>query len=85
MIELLNEAGGITIGDDTYMLDVVVADGQSDTEGMRSAAMLLVEENVDFVIETNDFLIVSAQDIFEKAELLHISSYNSLDPDAMGE
>ena len=85
MVELINEAGGVEIGGTTYILDVVVADGQSDTEGMRSAANLLVESDVDFVIETNDFLIVSAQDIFENAELLHISSYNSLDPDAMGE
>ena len=38
LVDYLNEQGGIEIGGETYTLELVVEDGGSDVEGIRSAA-----------------------------------------------
>jgi len=66
LADYYNNQGGITIGDTTYTIEVVVQDGQSDTSGIRSAAQLLADdEDIHYVIETNDFWVAGALDIFE--------------------
>ena len=77
---LLNEKGGVQIGDDTYMIEIVNADGQSDNDGIRSACIQLVDEGVDFVIETNDFWVSGANDVFEDAGILYACMYVDFDP-----
>lgn len=86
LADYYNNQGGITIGDTTYTIEVVVQDGQSDTEGIRSAAQLLADDpDIKYVIETNDFWVEGALDIFEQAGIMNIMSQNNLDFNALGE
>ncbi|MCD8116340.1 MAG: ABC transporter substrate-binding protein [Oscillospiraceae bacterium] len=85
LADYYNNQGGITIGDTTYTIEVVVQDGQSDTSGIRSAAQLLADdEDIHYVIETNDFWVAGALDIFENAGIMNVMSQNNLDFTAMG-
>lgn len=85
LADYYNNQGGITIGDTTYNIEVVVQDGQSDVEGIRSAAQLLADDaDIQYVIETNDFWVAGALDIFENAGIMNIMSQNNLDFSAMG-
>ncbi len=78
-----NDQGGITIGDTTYTIEVIVEDGQSDTTGIRTAAQILADtEDLNYVIETNDFWVESALDIFEEAGIMNIMSQNNMDFEA---
>ena len=85
LADYYNTQGGIQIGDTTYNIEVVVQDGQSDVEGIRSAAQLLADDpDIHYVIETNDFWVAGALDIFENAGIMNIMSQNNLDLSAMG-
>lgn len=84
LADYYNDQGGITIGDTTYTIEVSVQDGQSDTEGIRSAAQLLADDpDIHYVIETNDFWVDGALDIFENAGIMNIMSQNNLDFNAL--
>lgn len=74
-VNVLNDQGGVKIGDTTYKIELVVQDGKSDNAGIRAAAMALVDAGCKFVIETNDFWVVGAEDIFEKAGVMHLNNY----------
>ena len=73
--DMINEEGGIQVGEDTYKIELVQADGQSDFAGMPSACMDLVDKEVDFVIETNDFWMVDGNQILKEAGILTLSGY----------
>ncbi|MGM9615807.1 MAG: ABC transporter substrate-binding protein [Oscillospiraceae bacterium] len=75
MVDYINQNGGWTVGDTTYMLEAVCVDGQSDYPALRTAAMSLVDAGVDFVVETNDFWVNSCADVFEDEGILHASAY----------
>lgn len=80
LADYYNTQGGIQIGDTTYNIEVVVQDGQSDTAGIRSAAQLLADDpDIHYVIETNDFWVTGALDIFENAGIMNIMSQNNMD------
>ncbi|NTV89919.1 MAG: amino acid ABC transporter substrate-binding protein, partial [Clostridiales bacterium] len=81
---IINEGGGIQIGDKKYNIELDVADGKSDNEGIRAGAIKLSDDGVKFVMETNDFWVVGCQDIFEQSGIMHINSYCVGDPDFMG-
>ena len=76
-----NDMGGWTVGDTTYQIEPVYADGQSDYPALRTAAMSLVDAGVDFVIETNDFWVNTCADVFEDEGIMHVSAYCTLAPD----
>jgi ABC-type branched-subunit amino acid transport system substrate-binding protein len=85
MIDYINnELGGWQIGDTIYTLEAVHADGQSDPEALRTAALSLVDAGVKFVVETNDFWVISCEDIFEDYGVMHASAYCTLVPEYMG-
>ena len=73
-----NDQGGIEIGGTKYQLELVVEDGGSDAEGIRSAAQRLVDQNIKYVIETNDFWVEGAIDIFENAGIMNIMAQNNM-------
>lgn len=81
---VINEEGGADIGGTKYKIDLDVADGKSDNEGIRSGAIKLSDDGCKYVIETNDFWVVGAQDIFEQSGLMHINSYCVGVPDFAG-
>lgn len=86
MVDYINEdLGGWTVGDTTYTLEAVCADGQSDYSALRTAAMSLVDAGVDFVVETNDFWVNSCADVFEEEGIMHTSAYCILAPDYITE
>ena len=76
MVAYINEElGGWKVGDTTYMLEAVHADGQSDPEALRTAAISLADAGVDFVVTTNDFWVIACQDVFEEAGVLQSCAY----------
>ena len=82
MIAYVNEnLGGWTIGDTTYTLEAVCADGASDYAALNTAALSLVDAGVDFVVETNDFWVNSVASVFEEEGIMHVSAYCVLAPD----
>ena len=74
----INEQGGIEIGGTTYTLELIVEDGGSDAEGIRSAAQRLVDAGIKYVLETNDFWVEGAIDIFEQAGVMNIMAQNNM-------
>lgn len=78
-----NAKGGIEIGGTTYTLELVVEDGGSDAEGIRSAAQRLVDAGVKYVMETNDFWVEGALDIFEQAGVMNVMAQNNMNHTAM--
>ena len=75
-----NDLGGWTVGDTTYTLEAVNADGQSDYTALNTAALSLVDAGVDFVVETNDFWVNSVASVFEDEGIMHVSAYCVLAP-----
>lgn len=78
-----NDQGGIDIGGTKYTLELVVEDGGSDAEGIRSAAQRLVDQGIKYVIETNDFWVEGAIDIFENAGVMNIMAQNNMNHNVM--
>lgn len=74
----INEQGGIEIGGTTYTIELIVEDGGSDAEGIRSAAQRLVDAGIKYVLETNDFWVEGAIDIFEQAGVMNIMAQNNM-------
>lgn len=83
---IINEEGGITIGDTTYTIELEIEDGQTDYDAVRSACIALADnEDIDYVIETNDFWVTTGEDVFEEAGIMHISCYTTGDTTYMSE
>jgi len=78
-----NDQGGIDIGGTKYQLELVVEDGGSDAEGIRSAAQRLVDQGIQYVVETNDFWVEGAIDIFENAHVMNIMAQNNMNHSVM--
>ena len=73
--DMINEAGGIQVGEDTYKVELIQADGQSDFASMPVACMDLIDKEVDVVIETNDFWMVDGNQMLKDAGILTLSGY----------
>jgi ABC-type branched-subunit amino acid transport system substrate-binding protein len=80
-----DDLGGWDVGGTKYKLEAVNVDGQSDPDAVRTAAMSLVDTGVKFVIETNDFWVAGASDVFEEAGVFHASAYVTYSADYMNE
>lgn len=83
LCDYYNEQGGIDIGGTKYQLSLVVEDGGSDAEGIRSAAQRLVDAGVTYVMETNDFWVEGAIDIFEQAGVMNVMAQNNMNHGVM--
>ncbi len=85
MVDYVNTVlGGWQIGDTLYTIEAVNVDGQSDNEALRAGAISLVDAGVQFVVETNDFWVMSCEDIFEDAGVMHCCAYPVYVPGYMG-
>ena len=78
LCDYINEQGGLDVGGTKYQLELVVEDGGSDAEGIRSAAQRLVDAGVKYVMETNDFWVEGAIDIFENAGVMNVMAQAGL-------
>ena len=83
LCDYYNEQGGIDIGGTKYTLQLVVEDGGSDAEGIRSAAQRLVDADIKYVMETNDFWVEGAIDIFENAGVKNVMAQNNMNHSVM--
>ena len=83
LCDYYNEQGGIDIGGTKYTLQLVVEDGGSDAEGIRSAAQRLVDADIKYVMETNDFWVEGAIDIFENAGVMNVVAQNNMNHSVM--
>lgn len=77
LADMYNAQGGIEIGGARYKIELVAEDGQSDASGIRSAAQLIADQGVQYVIETNDFWVEGALDIFEDNGIMNIMAQNN--------
>lgn len=78
LCDYYNAQGGFDIGGTKYTLELVIEDGGSDAEGIRSAAQRLVDSGIQYVMETNDFWVEGAIDIFEQAGVMNIMAQNNM-------
>lgn len=83
LCDYYNSKGGFDIGGTKYQLELVVEDGGSDAEGIRSAAQRLVDAGVKYVMETNDFWVEGAIDIFEQAGVMNVMAQNNMNHGVM--
>lgn len=83
-VKMINEEGGITIGDKVYNLELDIQDGQSDFTGIRNAAQILINDGVKYVVTTNDFWVDGSMDLFEAAGVMNMQSQNNWDVKAIG-
>ncbi len=83
LCDYINEQGGLDVGGTKYQLELVVEDGGSDAEGIRSAAQRLVDAGVKYVMETNDFWVEGAIDIFENAGVMNVMAQNNMNHNVM--
>ena len=83
LCDYINEQGGLDVGGTKDQLELVVEDGGSDAEGIRSAAQRLVDAGVKYVMETNDFWVEGAIDIFENAGVMNVMAQNNMNHSVM--
>lgn len=76
----INDMGGWEIGGTKYKLEYVLSDLQSDFGNINAAAMYLIDQGVDIVLETNDFFVAGAQPLFEQHGIMHINKATTMDP-----
>jgi branched-chain amino acid transport system substrate-binding protein len=83
--QMINEEGGITVQGKTYNVKLLIEDGKSTLDGNTAAAnKLVLDDKVQFVIGPAAFFNLATSAIFEQAKVLHVASYNGLQPGEMG-
>jgi len=76
MVKYINDdLGGWKIGDTTYTIEPVIVDGMSNNDALRTGAMSMVDAGVKFTVVTNDFWVISCQDVFEEAGVMQLNNY----------
>ena len=83
-VALVNERGGWEIDGDMYQIEFITSDMQSDPTLARSAALYLVDQDVNYVIETVDFMVTGVQDIWDDNKTMHITTWATGDPNFGG-
>lgn len=83
-VSIINERGGWEINGEMYQVDFITSDLQSDATLARSAALYLVDQGVDYVIETVDFMVTGVQDIWDDNKTLHATTWATGDPNYGG-
>ena len=84
-VDIVNENGGIKVGNDYYLIKILAMDNQSSLDGTAAAAnQLAYDKKVKFVLETLGFLSISGNSIFEENKIIHICPYNTMIPDEIG-
>jgi len=82
--EVVNARGGWDIGGKKYKIDLVTSDIQSDFGNVNAAALYLVDQNLDFVVETLDFFVSSAAEVFTREGIMNICMMTTGNPDFPG-
>ncbi len=82
--KMINDAGGIKAGGKAYMVELIEEDGKSSPDGNVAAAnKLVLDDQVKFCLGPAAFFNVVTSPIFEQAQVLHVASYNALQPGEM--
>jgi branched-chain amino acid transport system substrate-binding protein len=82
--KMINDAGGIKAGGKAYMIELVEEDGKSAFDANTAAATKLVlDEKVQFVVGPAGPFNVATTPVFEQAKVLHVASYNGMQPGEM--
>jgi len=72
---VINEKGGWDIGGKKYKIELVVSDMQSDPAQARAAGLNLIDQGIDYIMETVDFMVVGNQDLYVENGVMAISSF----------
>ena len=75
LVDVINERGGWEIGGKNYLIELIVSDLQSDPSMARTAAMDLIDKNLDFVLETTDLFVKGIVDVWEEHKVMHICQF----------
>jgi|GEM_PF-1738742 len=79
-VDVINSQGGWDVDGQKYKLELVISDIQSDFGNVNSAAMYLIDQGVDFVVETLDFFISGAAPLFEEKGVMNVCMLSTGDP-----
>jgi ABC-type branched-subunit amino acid transport system substrate-binding protein len=78
---MINEKGGITVGGEKYLVNLVIEDGKSTFDGISAAAARLAyDHKVKFVAGPNAFFSSASSTVLEKNKVLHVSSFVTMQP-----
>ena len=81
LVNMINERGGITVGGEKYLVDLVIEDGKSTFDGISAAAARLVyDHKVKFVAGPNAFFSSASSTVLERNKALHVSSFVTMQP-----
>lgn len=82
--KMINDDGGIQVQGKSYKIELVIEDGKSSLDGNTAAATKLVlDEKLKFVVGPGAFFNLATTPIFEQNKVLHVASYNGLNPAEM--
>jgi branched-chain amino acid transport system substrate-binding protein len=82
--KMINDAGGIKVNGKGYKIELVEEDGKSSMDANTAAAnKLVLDDKVQFVLGPAGPFNVATTPIFEQAKVLHVASYNALQPGEM--
>lgn len=81
---IINDRGGITVGGQKYLIELVGEDGKTTLDGNTAAAQKLVfDHKVKFVVGPSGFFGTGSSPTFEQNKVLHVSGYNTCQPGEM--
>jgi branched-chain amino acid transport system substrate-binding protein len=82
--KMINDDGGIKVGDKAYAVELMIEDGKSSLDGNTAAATKLVlDDKLQFVVGPGAFFNAATTPIFEQNKVLHVANYNGLNPAEM--
>jgi len=79
LADLINEQGGWEINGVKREVELVLSDLQSDPGTINAAAMYLIDQGIDVVIETNDFMVAGAQQLWTQHGVMHVNKATTMD------
>ncbi len=76
MADMINEQGGIKIGSDTYMIELLNEDTKSTMDGVTAAANRLVfEKDIKFIIGPTAFFSAAASPVCDPNKVMRVLSW----------
>ena len=73
-VKMINDAGGFKVGDDTYMMEVVVEDSKADpAAGLDAAKKLVYQDKVSYMSTMLDEVIGAVQPFLEENHVINVT------------
>lgn len=81
MAEIINEDGGIMIGNQQYLIEIISEDAKSTLDGYTAATTKLVlDHGVRFIVGPNAFFSTAVNPTCEQNQVLHVLAWCTTQP-----